>query len=84
MIKKIVIDAGHGGKDSGAVGNGLYEKNITLILAKYVQSYLEDNYTGHEVKLTRSTDVFVELSERANIANKFDADVFISNHVNAG
>lgn len=81
---KIVIDAGHGGKDSGSVGNGLFEKNITLILAKYVKGYLDTNYTGHKTKLIRSTDEFVELSERANIANKFGADVFMSCHVNSG
>lgn len=81
---KIVIDAGHGGKDPGAVANGLQEKNLTLTLSKYMQDYFNDNYTGHEVKLTRSTDVFIELSKRADIANDYDADIFISNHVNAG
>jgi N-acetylmuramoyl-L-alanine amidase len=84
MTKKIMIDAGHGGKDPGAVGNGLQEKDITLTLSKYMQDYLEENYTGHEVKLTRTTDIFHELSKRADIANDFGADVFISNHVNAG
>lgn len=84
MAKKIVIDSGHGGKDPGAVGNGLKEKEIVLSLSKSIKSYLESNYTGHEIKLTRTTDVFIELSERSNIANRFDADVFISNHVNAG
>ena len=49
-----------------------------------MQDYLEDNYSNVDVRLTRSTDIFIELSERANIANRFDADVFISNHVNAG
>lgn len=83
-MKKIIIDAGHGGKDSGSVDNNLLEKNITLTLSKYMQEYLNNNYIGHKVKLTRSTDVFFELSERANIANSFDADVFVSNHVNAG
>jgi N-acetylmuramoyl-L-alanine amidase len=84
MTKKIMIDAGHGGKDPGAAGNGLQEKDITLTLSKYMQDYLEENYTGHEVKLTRTTDIFHELSKRADIANDFGADVFISNHVNAG
>ncbi len=81
---KIVIDAGHGGRDSGAAANNLQEKHITLKLSKYMQDYLEDNYSNVDVRLTRSTDIFIELSERANIANRFDADVFISNHVNAG
>lgn len=81
---KIIIDAGHGGEDPGAIANNLQEKNITLLVSKYMQDYLDENYTDHEVTLTRSTDVYIDLSERANIANKIDADVFISNHVNAG
>jgi N-acetylmuramoyl-L-alanine amidase len=81
---KIVIDAGHGGKDPGAVANNLQEKDITLKISKYMQDYLQDNYSNVQIRLTRSTDIFIELSERANIANQFDADVFISNHVNAG
>lgn len=84
MTKKIKIDAGHGGKDPGACANGLQEKNLTLTISKYMKEYLEENYTGHNVELTRTTDVFHELSKRADIANDFDADVFISNHVNAG
>lgn len=84
MMKKIIIDAGHGGKDSGALGNGLQEKNLTLIISKHVKEYLEANYTDIQVKLTRTTDVFIELSDRANIANKFGADTFMSCHVNAG
>ena len=84
MTKRIVIDAGHGGKDPGAVANNLQEKNITLKLSKYMQDYLEDNYTDVQIRLTRTDDEFIELSERADIANKYDANVFISNHVNAG
>jgi len=84
MIKKIKIDPGHGGKDPGAVGNGLQEKDLVLAISKRMQDYLEANYTGHEVKLTRSIDVFHTLSKRADIANDYDADVFISVHVNAG
>ncbi|MFC8561422.1 N-acetylmuramoyl-L-alanine amidase [Peribacillus frigoritolerans] len=83
MTKRIIDDAGHGGKDPGAVANGLQEKDITLTLSKYVKSYLKENFTGFEYKSTRTTDVFLELSERADIANDFDADVFISFHVNA-
>ena len=81
---KIIIDAGHGGNDPGATANNLQEKNITLLVSKYMQDYLNENFTDHEVTLTRSTDVYIDLSERANIANKINADVFISNHVNAG
>lgn len=83
-MAKIIIDAGHGGRDPGAEGNNLQEKNITLLLSKYMQEYFNENYPGHEVKLTRYKDIYLELTERADIANKFDADVFISNHVNAG
>ncbi|WP_053178021.1 N-acetylmuramoyl-L-alanine amidase family protein [Peribacillus loiseleuriae] len=83
-MKKIKIDSGHGGKDSGAVGNGLLEKNLTLDISKEMKKYLDENYTGHETTLTRTTDIFIELSERANIANRDGSDVFISNHVNAG
>ncbi len=81
---KIIIDSGHGGKDPGAVGNGLQEKNITLDISKEMKRYLDANYTRHETSLTRTIDVFLELSERADIANRANADVFISNHVNAG
>lgn len=83
-MKRIVIDSGHGGKDPGAVANGLQEKNLVLALSKYMESYLKANYTGFEVKFTRNTDVFIDLSKRADIANDYKADVFISNHVNAG
>lgn len=83
-LKKIVIDSGHGGKDPGAVGNGLKEKEIVLTMSKAMKAYLDKNYSGHNTSLTRSTDIFLELSERANIANRAGADAFISNHVNAG
>ncbi|WP_098408471.1 N-acetylmuramoyl-L-alanine amidase [Bacillus sp. CX-1] len=83
-MKKVWLDAGHGGKDPGATANGLKEKDLVLSMVKYAKSYLEANYKGVEVKLTRSTDVFYELSERANRANKYGADVFVSFHINAG
>ena len=83
-MAKIIIDAGHGGRDPGAEANNLQEKDITLLLSKYMEEHLNENYPGHEVKVTRSNDIYLELAERANIANTFDADVFISNHVNAG
>ncbi|WP_018664631.1 N-acetylmuramoyl-L-alanine amidase [Heyndrickxia acidiproducens] len=84
MTKIVVIDPGHGGKDPGASANGLKEKDIVLKISKYAKAALENNYEGAKVYLTRSTDVFVELSERANFANKKKADLFVSNHVNAG
>ncbi|MDE1454737.1 N-acetylmuramoyl-L-alanine amidase [Bacillus paralicheniformis] len=83
-MKKVWLDAGHGGKDPGATANGLKEKDLVLSMVKYAKSYLEANYKGVEVNLTRSTDVFYELSERANMANRYGADVFVSIHINAG
>lgn len=80
--KVIVIDPGHGGSDPGAVGNGLVEKEITLRIAQNMEQYLS-KYNA-EVILTRKTDIYVSLSDRANIANKLKADYFISIHVNAG
>lgn len=79
---RIVIDAGHGGKDPGAVGNGLREKDLTLTLAKRIGQLLAAR--GVEVLYTRDTDVFVELSDRAKFANQAQADYFISLHINAG
>lgn len=76
---KLVIDAGHGGYDSGAVGNGLVEKNLTLQIARRVRDILTVNYPI-TIKMTRDSDVFVSLSERANIANAFSANYFISFH----
>ncbi|HHT7190863.1 TPA: N-acetylmuramoyl-L-alanine amidase, partial [Bacillus cereus] len=80
---KLVIDAGHGGYDSGAVGNGLVEKNVTLQIARRVRDILSANYSI-TIKMTRDSDVFISLSERANIANSFGADYFISFHINSG
>ena len=80
---KLVIDAGHGGYDSGAVGNGLVEKNLTLQIARRVRDILTVNYPI-TIKMTRDSDVFISLSERANIANAFGADYFISFHINSG
>lgn len=81
---KIVIDPGHGGRDGGAVGNGLKEKDITLSLAKRIRDILFSEYEDVEVLLTRETDIFIELSERARMANEWGADYFLSIHVNAG
>ena len=80
--KTIVIDAGHGGKDAGAVGSGRnYEKNIVLGVAKYLKKEL--NKMGFKVYLTRSRDKFVELNDRTHFANVKNADIFISLHANA-
>lgn len=82
--KLIVIDAGHGGKDTGAVGvTGKYEKTFNLDVALKLRDLLNNN-SNFDVHLTRDTDVFIELSERANIANRLKADGFVSIHANSG
>ena len=58
---KIYLDAGHGGTDSGAVGNGLYEKNLTLDIVKEIQKKLEENYENVEIMTTRTEDIFLSL-----------------------
>jgi len=79
----VVIDAGHGGEDPGAVGKICKEKDITLAIALKVGKCIEENYPTVKVIYTRKTDVFVPLHERAEIANKNHADLFISIHANA-
>ena len=82
-VRVIVIDPGHGGDDSGAVGpGGTEEKDITLSLAKKLAARLE-KMLSCKVLLTRTTDVFVPLDERTAFANKNKADIFISIHANA-
>jgi len=78
----IVIDAGHGGKDPGALGTNSSEKNIALAIALKTGEYIEQNIKNVTVIYTRKNDTFVELRDRANIANKNKADLFISIHVN--
>ncbi len=82
-IRKVVIDAGHGGKDPGAVGKTSYEKDICLAIALMLGGYIEANMKDVEVIYTRKTDKFVTLHKRADIANDNDADLFISIHVNS-
>ena len=82
-IQTVVIDAGHGGKDPGAVGSKAKEKNVTLAVAKKTGEYIKKKYPDVKVVYTRSTDVFVELMERARIANRNNADLFISIHCNS-
>lgn len=79
---KVVLDAGHGGKDYGASYHGYHEKDIALDVVKKIGRILEKN-PNIEVVYTRNSDVFVELDERANIANREKATIFISIHCNA-
>ena len=82
-IKKIVIDAGHGGKDSGTMGTKRYkkyEKHIALEISLKLGKYIEDNFPQIEVIYTRKNDKFLELRERTKIANNKKADLFISIH----
>jgi N-acetylmuramoyl-L-alanine amidase len=82
-LRRIVVDAGHGGKDPGAVGkSGTLEKDVTLQMAKALSKELTKQI-GCEVILTRSGDVYLPLEERTAIANKVGADLFISLHANA-
>lgn len=79
----IVIDAGHGGKDPGALGTQSKEKDIVLSIALTAGEYINNNFSDVKVIFTRSTDVFVELYRRAEIANNAKANLFISIHCNA-
>lgn len=82
-IQTIVIDAGHGGKDTGALGKLTTEKDLNLAVALKFGNYIKENLPDVTVIYTRSTDKFVELSERADIANRNNADVFVSIHCNS-
>lgn len=83
MAIKVFHDAGHGGHDSGATGNGLKEKDITLKLSKYFDKEM-NKYSGVQTQASRTTDKYLSLSERTTMANNWGADIFISFHVNAG
>lgn len=82
-IRKVVIDPGHGGKDPGTMGDHSKEKEIVLLVAKKLGGYIKQYFPEIEVIYTRSDDTFVKLEERAAIANRQNADLFISLHCNA-
>ena len=77
----VVVDPGHGGKDSGAMVNGVREKDINLGIGLALEEVLRSR--GFEVQMTRRTDVYLKLQERTDIANQANADVFVSVHTNA-
>ena len=82
-INTIIIDPGHGGRDPGAIGpSGIYEKDVTLDIAKKLAKLLTEDHQYH-VYLTRKADTYVALEERTAFANKMNGDLFISIHVNA-
>ncbi len=82
-LRTVVIDAGHGGRDPGALGSFSKEKDITLKVALQVGKYIEEYLPDVKVIYTRQSDVAVDLKERPNIANRNRADLFISIHCNA-
>ncbi|MES2618814.1 MAG: N-acetylmuramoyl-L-alanine amidase [Bacteroidota bacterium] len=83
IFNVVVIDAGHGGHDPGCNGGDSKEKEVTLAIALKLGKMIEDSFKDVKVIYTRKTDKFIELSERGNIANKNNADLFISIHCNA-
>ncbi|XZF14221.1 N-acetylmuramoyl-L-alanine amidase family protein [Chitinophagaceae bacterium MMS25-I14] len=82
-ITKIVLDAGHGGKDIGARGQFSQEKNLTLAIIMRLGKIINDSMKSVQVLYTRTSDVYPTLAERHEIANKSNADVFLSVHINS-
>lgn len=80
---RIVLDPGHGGKDFGAVENGAKEKDINLAVAKRLRDLIEKELKEVDVVMTRSSDVYLTLQQRADIANDANGDLFMSIHVNS-
>ncbi|MBX2899853.1 MAG: N-acetylmuramoyl-L-alanine amidase [Cyclobacteriaceae bacterium] len=82
-VRTIVIDAGHGGKDPGTIGKFAKEKDVVLKIALKAGKYIEENIPDVKVIYTRKTDKFIELQDRAGVANKNKADLFMSIHANS-
>ncbi|MDE5415825.1 peptidoglycan-binding protein [Alkalihalobacterium chitinilyticum] len=82
-VVRIILDPGHGGRDSGAISNGLRESDVVLDVALRAAEVLRTQYVGVEVQLTRTNDTFVALEDRAIMANKWKANYFVSLHMNA-
>jgi N-acetylmuramoyl-L-alanine amidase len=82
-MKTIVLSAGHGGSDSGAVGNGLQEKTFNLWCVLACRDHLNENYSGHRLILPRDKDVFVSLPARRDMAANEKADLYVSCHANS-
>ncbi|MCZ1180111.1 DUF3597 family protein [Alkalihalobacillus clausii] len=83
-MTKIFLDPGHGGSDPGAVGNGMQEKNLTLSISRQIRDMLVTEYENVEVRMSRTGDTTLSLTERTNMANNWGADYFLSVHINAG
>lgn len=83
-LKRVVIDAGHGGHDPGCIGAKSKEKDVALKVSLMVGNYIKEYIEGVEVVYTRDKDHFVELHQRANIANKYNSDLFVCIHCNSG
>jgi len=77
----VVLDAGHGGSDTGAIGANIYEKDITLDITKRVEKILKEK--GYDVKMTRTDDSYVSLQDRVTFSENYSPDIFVSVHVNS-
>src|SRR4051812_43490167 len=81
---KLYLDPGHGGTDTGAQGNELNEKDITLDIALKIRTILLNNYGNVEIMISRTSDISKSLPERTNEANTWGADFYLSIHINVG